>query len=674
MPHAAANPAVPGQVAARRRIAELEERLQRLQLLKTKLSRMKANADDTMQRKDATFGATQSVHFSLPGETQPHHKHNLSPHRTLQATNAASGAQWATVEEMDGDPDSPTRNDEEADDEVPSGAHTRMAAYLPPYQPGMVPPFTPGMSGLRKIIRDEMTSVIDLVVNDRMLKSKEVDAESEALILPPESSPSHADRPRTSTRQAWTAKTGDSEFPPEIESSLDETIKQDVVLMPRTLDEAELRSVPWLFGGLTRQSPLRIKCFAIMNSGSWGGIFYTSTLFSCVYVAVVVEMPGWTDADRSMVFDVAEYVFTGIFALEILVGILALGFIRGKTSWIRISGINGLDFLIMIAIIIEQVLVGIGYSGITVRAFRIVRMLKMLMYFKGFSGVRNIVSTLTTGAAQLITVFFVLLFFLAAVSTLLLTFLRHSFSRRCVVIDQKLGSCVADASTGWKSPDTCDFKNWQHTASILKGFTTPDDLFPVMIDDFYPFERWCKIEANATAGQYDDNPKYDLDFKGRYHTCGRGRPNYRKGSEMCVEVGNPSSGFSHFDDVGGALVSLAQGAAPDSYYDIVWRSIESEPSAIPVFVILYFFLTLMSTWLLLGIFVAVVTGTYQVVRTKQKEEEEEYQARRDALELQQFEALGFGKHNFWESERTRHQNHVRLVERLVETRNQKSSV
>ena len=326
-------------VAARRRLAELEERLQRLQLLKTKLSRMKANADDTVQRSDATIGATQSVNFSLPGQTQ--HKQNSSP---LKATNAASGAQWAAVEDVDGDPDSPIGNDQEADDEVPPGEHTRMAAYLPPYQPGMAPPFTPGMSGLRKIIRDEMTSVIDLVVNDRMLKSKEVDVELEA--LPPGTSPSRADRPRTSTRQAWTAKTGDSEYPSDPESEDDEGNESrkkkqgEVVVMPRTIEEAEPCSVSLLFGGLTRQSLLRKKCFAIMNSSAWGGLFYSSTLFSCVYSALVVEMPGWNDADRNPVFDIAEYVFKAVFAFEIVIGILALGFINGKRSWLRISGMN----------------------------------------------------------------------------------------------------------------------------------------------------------------------------------------------------------------------------------------------------------------------------------------------------------------------------------------------
>jgi hypothetical protein len=314
---------------------------------------------------------------------------------------------------------------------------------------------------------------------------------------------------------------------------------------------------------------------------------------------------------RNPSFDIAEYVLTGVFAFEILVGVTALGFINGRTTWLRISGMNMLDFLIMLAIIGEYILNALGYAGVTVVPFRMLRTLKLLSYFKIFSGIRVIVTTLMVGGMQLLTVFFVLLFFLMAMSTLLLTFLRDSFSRRCVVLDQFNGPCVADVSTGWASSSACDFNNWQSTKQTYSS-DTPDSNFPVMIEDYYPFERFCKIMINTTAGEYNSNPNYELDFKGRYHTCGAGRPNYQPGTEMCVEVGNPSYGFSHFDDIGGSLINLAQGAAPDSYYDIIWRSSYSEPQAFMFFPIAYLIVTLMTTWLLLGIFVAVVTGTYQV--------------------------------------------------------------
>jgi hypothetical protein len=139
-------------------------------------------------------------------------------------------------------------------------------------------------------------------------------------------------------------------------------------------------------------------------------------------------------------FDVVEYILTGIFALEVLIGIFALGFVNGLTSWLQISGMNVLDFVVLLFIIAEYIAKALGYTSITVLPFRLLRTLKILSYFKMFFGIRVIVTTLIVGGAQMLTVLFVLIFFLLVMSTLLLTFLRDSFSRRCVVLDQFNGS------------------------------------------------------------------------------------------------------------------------------------------------------------------------------------------------------------------------------------------
>ena len=307
----------------------------------------------------------------------------------------------------------------------------------------------------------------------------------------------------------------------------------------------------------------------------------------------------------------------------------------------------------------------LGYVGITIVPFRIVRILKILAFFKAFSGIRNIVTTLTFGALQMFTVFFVLLFFIAAISTLLLTFLRGNYMHRCVVLDEQLGPCTGLPSLGFVAPTSCNFKNW-NTLPELKVHPrdTPDSSFPVMIDDFYPFERWCKIQKNTSAGQYDDDPDYDLDFKGRYHTCGRNRPSYVRGTEMCAVVTNPSSGYSHFDDLGGSVVNLAQGAAADSYYDIMWRSFQSEPDVVVVLIILYFFLTMLTTWLLLGIFVAVVTGTFKTIREKQKVEDAKDADRREQHDLEFYEQNGYLRSNLFESDEEHHIHELKMQQML----------
>jgi hypothetical protein len=333
---------------------------------------------------------------------------------------------------------------------------------------------------------------------------------------------------------------------------------------------------------------------------------------------------------------------------------------------------QAMDFVIALAIIIELIMAQLGYTGVTVVPFRMLRILKILSYFKAFSGIRNIVTALMFGAVQLFTVLFVLLFFIAAISTLLLTFLRGNLSRRCVVINERLAPCAGLPSNGWTASPSCDLKTW-NSAPENQGYSinTPDSKFSVMVDDFYPFERWCKIQQNTSAGQYDNDPYYDLDFKGRYHTCGRDRPAYVKGSEMCAVVSSPSFGYSHFDDLGGSLVNLAQGAAADSYYDIMWRSFQSEPDALIPLLAIYFFLTMMTTWLLLGIFVAVVTGTYKSVREKQKADDEAEAKRHEEEELHFFESHGYIRHSMFENDEDHHLHELKIKKLLDDRSSQR---
>ena len=68
-----------------------------------------------------------------------------------------------------------------------------------------------------------------------------------------------------------------------------------------------------------------------------------------------------------------------------------------------------------------------------------------------------------------------------------------------------------------------------------------------------------------------------------------------------------------------ALVTLFQSATADGYMDVIWRSFQSEPTAASFLAVLWVSVTMMTTWLLFGIFVAIVTGTYDIISTRGKE-------------------------------------------------------
>ena len=106
-----------------------------------------------------------------------------------------------------------------------------------------------------------------------------------------------------------------------------------------------------------------------------------------------------------------------------------------------------------------------------------------------------------------------------------------------------------------------------------------------------------------------------------YHTCGldefRNNPLGKFNPDIyqtCVEVGNPSNGFSHFDNIAGSMISIFQATSGDAGYDVLWRMLQSEPDVFALSFVYFFMIIAMNTFLLLGLFVAVVTGTFARVR------------------------------------------------------------
>jgi len=67
-------------------------------------------------------------------------------------------------------------------------------------------------------------------------------------------------------------------------------------------------------------------------------------------------------------------------------------------------------------------------------------------------------------------------------------------------------------------------------------------------------------------------------------------------------------------------VSVFQVSVPDSAYDILHLGLQSEPDARPIIYIFVVFISVLQTFMVLGLFVAVVTGTFARVRNRQAKE------------------------------------------------------
>ena len=114
-----------------------------------------------------------------------------------------------------------------------------------------------------------------------------------------------------------------------------------------------------------------------------------------------------------------------------------------------------------------------------------------------------------------------------------------------------------------------------------------------------------------------------MDANGFYHTCqlqdfrslGAAAVNTE-----CRDLLNPADGFMHFDHAGGALIVVIQSSIPDAQYEVLTRSLDSEPDAWLLTAAFFgIFVSAFCTFMELGLFLAVIAKTYAAVEGEHAE-------------------------------------------------------
>lgn len=584
---------------AKSRLGQLEERLKRLQTLDGKLRRLKANGEDVSESIPGAWSLPNAANGNDVADDPSAKGH--SPEARPSKDVPASYSPWVEVE------------DEVKGYDQNGGRTSAVPLYARPVTPGTI----------RQIIREEMrkghgvapSTPMPVVHERRTPEPLGGGSEDEKLANKKDSGKTGtnlAPPPVDEEGDAWGQvmdKMDDMEEHNPENSERRPSQEQRVTGEPKTLDDAVPLSCPLLFGGFSRRSPIRQKCFEIQNSTMWASIFLLVTLANSLYIAMGPEIIPEERNQTTILLEYFDYACVLVLAFEVVVGSIALGFVRSEITYLRCSDFHKLDFIVLIVTITEYIARYFDVQGVTLRPFRLLRVFRAITRIKTFAGIKSIILTLKQGLPQLSIVFAMLLFFMAAFSICGMAIYQNSFRRRCVSLAVPVPACSSDFSTGWAG--RCDFRNISQTEIQPEG--------QIIISGGYPFEQWCKIYKNTSEGQYDG--KYPMDPYGRYHNCQLDR--YERAKEdgtdftvtqMCEEFENPRNELQHFDHIGGAMLTLAQVVAPDGYYDVLWQSLESEPVAVPLTWLLYFSISCLCTFLLLGLFVAVVTGTFKRVR------------------------------------------------------------
>ena len=356
---------------------------------------------------------------------------------------------------------------------------------------------------------------------------------------------------------------------------------------------------------------------------------------NCAYIAIVPDDPNLT-SDFWVAFD---WICNAIYAFEIMCNIIAYGFI-GHNAWFSVSFFHQIEFAVFCATIVEITVISLlQLEGLTAKPFRLLRVVKQLVTMKTFASVRIVLDTLSGGSVQLFVVMLMFVFFLFIGGIFGMQILMYSFRSRCVTDSHLLNhtACSSDFSTDWKS--TCDFKipdassEMQGGLPALRGVGYAGAAYEGTACKIYCFTKdECKemekiersgsfcsdgCEAKFPADTLDDfgNFRYPRDRWGRVHSCTM--PN----AYCSPNFGNPMYGLQHFDNIGGFVPTMLQMAVPDSHYAVMHHALQAEPGLTkPLTYVFVLSCTVILTWLMLGLFVAVITGTFQRVREKYRAE------------------------------------------------------
>ncbi|XP_037942486.1 voltage-dependent calcium channel type D subunit alpha-1-like [Teleopsis dalmanni] len=114
----------------------------------------------------------------------------------------------------------------------------------------------------------------------------------------------------------------------------------------------------------------RIFCHWLCNHSNFGNIILCCIMFSSAMLAA--EDPLRSDADRNKVLNKFDYFFTAVFTIELLLKLIAYGFIFHDGAFCR-SAFNLLDLLVVCVSLIS-----IGFSSNAISVVKILRVLRVL--------------------------------------------------------------------------------------------------------------------------------------------------------------------------------------------------------------------------------------------------------------------------------------------------------
>lgn len=334
------------------------------------------------------------------------------------------------------------------------------------------------------------------------------------------------------------------------------------------------------------------------------------------------------DSWRNQVVEESEPYFTSLFTLECVLKIISMGFIMDAGSYLR-DGWNVMDFVVVTTGLMTTV------PGMpNVSAFRTVRVLRPLRSLTVVPGMRLLVTSLLRSIPALLNVVALLLFVFAIFGILGIQIWQGLLHARCRLTEYPIqlvgggsGDCADPRSEFCIETIVSDPTKWEKCHAVGDVWD-PTARWDTPVDCFWPVdnsdERVCSLPGSGAhecrTGTWCGS-NYDVIGQPRFNN---------EGLELATFVPALNWGFTNFDTMPAALLTIFQMITMEGWTDVMYQVQDAHNSVVAAFY--FIFLILFGSFFLLNLTLAVIWDNFSM-GSKEEDEKAEVaadEARREA--------------------------------------------
>lgn len=233
---------------------------------------------------------------------------------------------------------------------------------------------------------------------------------------------------------------------------------------------------------------IQSTCFSIVTNPFFDTICLLTILSNCIILAMVDP----TSPSQPVWMDTSDYVFQGLYTAEIVLKVLAFGFLFNQGSYLR-NPWNILDFTIVFFGYLSYLSFSGGLDFKVLRTFRILRPLRTI---STVDGLRLLMEALISSLPLLGDILIILSFYFIILSIAGLQLWHGILKDRC--FDPNTGTVVDSRCCG---SHTCGGGDCvRFIANPNYGASNYDDVFSSLLTTFQcaTLENWSNVEQNVS--------------------------------------------------------------------------------------------------------------------------------------------------------------------------------